>query len=137
MIVPGWNNDCPLLDRLFHIFAAQPPAVEGCSEGGGEGKQNGGWRRHDGLHDVGSAAARAAASHAGDLLMGVSLALRFDQLVCGLGWLLRGNSERRSQLCFECFDVEGSGTVQREVFCTLLQGVYLLYEPVAAGEVER
>ena len=26
-IVPGWNNDCPLLDRLFHIFAAQPSVV--------------------------------------------------------------------------------------------------------------
>ena len=55
-----------------------------------------------------AAAARAAAALAGDSSEGGgALTLWFDQLVCGLGWLLRGDSERRSQLCFACFDVEG------------------------------
>ena len=32
-----------------------------------------------------------------------SLRLSFEQLVVGLGWLLRGTSERRAHLCFLCF----------------------------------
>ena len=38
-------------------------------------------------------------------------ALTFEQLVCGLAWLLRGDSGRRAQLCFECFDADGSGVL--------------------------
>lgn len=34
------------------------------------------------------------------------------QLVHGLGWLLRGTSKRRSELCFRCFDADGSGKVR-------------------------
>ena len=141
-IVPGWNNDCPLLDRLFRIFAAQPSVGEGRSEsdcgsapstpggaggaggagtaggaGGGEPLTPGGrtplrGRRRELLQTPVGAAARAAAALAADLdsaagKAGGSPFLWFDQLVCGLGWLLRGDSERRGQLCFACFDVEG------------------------------
>ena len=142
-VVPGWNNDCPLLDRLFRLFAAQPSVGEGSSEGGGsmhmQGEGGGGrelrtpgdrtplrGRNPSLLHSPVGAAARAAAALAGDSSAGGgALTLWFDQLVCGLGWLLRGDSERRSQLCFACFDVEGDGAVQREALSTLLRGLIL------------
>ena len=142
-VVPGWNNDCPLLDRLFRLFAAQPSVGEGSSEGGsgmhaqGEGGGGGEPRTPGGrtplkgrnpslLQSPVGAAARAAAALASDSAAGGgALTLWFDQLVCGLGWLLRGDSERRSQLCFACFDVEGDGAVQPEASSTLLQGLTL------------
>ena len=142
-VVPGWNNDCPLLDRLFRLFAAQPSVGEGSSEGGsgmhaqGEGGGGGEPRTPGGrtplkgrnpslLQSPVGAAARAAAALASDSSAGGgALTLWFDQLVCGLGWLLRGDSERRSQLCFACFDVEGDGAVQREASSILLQGLPL------------
>ena len=108
---------------------------EGSSEGGGEPRTPGDRTPLKGrapslLQSREGAAARAAAALAGDSSEGGgALTLWFDQLVCGLGWLLRGDSERRSQLCFACFDVEGDGAVRREAFSSLLQGVYLLYEP--------
>ena len=38
-------------------------------------------------------------------------ALTFEQLVSGLGWLLRGTSQRRADLCFRCFeDPDGAGS---------------------------
>ena len=144
-VVPGWNNDCPLLDRLFRLFAAQPSVGEGSSEGGGgmhmqgDGGGGGGSEprtpgdrtplkgRNPSLlqSPVGAAARAAAALAGGSSAGGGALTLWFDQLVCGLGWLLRGDSERRSQLCFACFDVEGDGTVQREALSTLLRGLIL------------
>jgi hypothetical protein len=78
--------------------------------------------------------------------------LTFEQLVLGLGWLLRGTSERRAELCFKCFadgsggpstDGECSGDgpgevggvgggVQRANFVSLLTSVYVMYEPTGS-----
>jgi len=79
--------------------------------------------------------------------------LTFEQLVLGLGWLLRGTSERRAELCYQCFcdgcadggrtpktnacgvvaGDEGTVRVERGVrrarFASLLTSVYVMYEP--------
>lgn len=131
-IVPGWSNDSPLLDRLFQVFAAQPSTVGGESEGGGSGDSVvSGHGRVRGRERAESLIASQASGHvaASPAPSAGGAALTFSQLVCGLAWLLRGDSEKRAALCFACFDADGSGAVQRDVFYVLLQGLYLTYEP--------
>ena len=55
--------------------------------------------------DVSDGAGQAGGGHAaGD---DGHARITFEQLVRGLGWLLRGTSERRALLCLRCFEENG------------------------------
>jgi len=80
----------------------------------------------------------------------VSMQLTFEQLVVGLGWLLRGTSKRRAELCYKCFSVvdgesgsivaegrdDGATGVSRIRFASILTSVYIMYNP-SCGVDER
>ena len=134
-----------LVERLFTIFLGLPTddrAETDCFE-------------HDDCFDKVNtlSAGGAQTSPLPDVLSTTARSrLTFEQLVLGLGWLLRGTSERRAELCFKCF-ADGSGGlstdgecssdgpekvggvgggVQRAHFVSLLTSVYVMYEPTGS-----
>lgn len=184
-LVPQWKNDGgagSLVHRLFDIFLQELPDASQDADleldRGGIGCIN---RRmeEEGLHEVyqeadamGSPASDPTFRRDGEAAQSSSLPtasganadersacrLSFEQLVRGLGWLLRGTSGKRADLCFRCFAIPedsdgssgasnagddriGSGGsravaggcasysgVHRPGFCALLASVYIMYE---------
>ena len=113
-LLPKWHVSCagaaPFLETLFTIFRTDerarptsPPrgAVRPPSTWPDQTQQPGAVPNAPGV-----AHARRAGSEAGRGAV-ASASLGFERLAGGIGWLLCGASERRAQLCFECFDSRG------------------------------
>lgn len=143
-LVPQWKtNGGPgsLIERLFAIFFQLP------ADGRHEADLELDRRDLTGVDMPDGDADGIGAIAGGGLLADVSAEgasvderprLSFEQLVHGLGWLLRGTSEKRAQLCYRCFEEGGgaggsngaiAGPVSRERFSSLLLTVYMMYEP--------
>lgn len=120
-LVPQWHNESELLDRLFAVFC-------GLSREGKFGQPDETDCRDRSLSSqlLASDFNRLTPPLDQELL---DQRLNFEQMVHGCGWLLRGTSKRRSELCFRCFDLDGAGHVSKGHFHSLLLGLYAMYEP--------
>ena len=132
-LVPQWHNDGgerSLVRRLFEIFLRALPAdSRGAAELELDRRDMGGWEEAEPTRggdvssnasdanggggangDVGGearGASEAGPSAADPIGGGGTARLTFEQLVRGLGWLLRGTSEQRAKLCYRCFADDG------------------------------
>uniref|UniRef100_A0A7S4BMJ7 EF-hand domain-containing protein n=1 Tax=Chrysotila carterae TaxID=13221 RepID=A0A7S4BMJ7_CHRCT len=112
-LVPHWSAHSPLLPLLFEVFRTRV-VMPGLPS---------------------DAAAEADAQR--DETRDDAPVLSFLRLVSGLGWLLRGSSARRAELCFHCFDREGCGAVTRADFIAVLCYIYALYEDLGASPLRN
>jgi hypothetical protein len=107
-LVPQWTchgGPLSLVERLFALFFQLP------SDGRHEAEIELDRREAFATYDEGGSDADGVLADASQRAAAAAVderpRLSFEQLVHGLGWLLRGTSARRARLCFRCFEENG------------------------------